>query len=177
MVIELRFALPVFFVLLAACAFDSGSLAAKDEEVDYQDLDGGGSWPADTEVETGILVGVDSDSCGDTDPAGDTDSGGSDDDVPCLDLGFGDYQVSGTCPGLPLSGSIVQEGGCQISIPGQLGEVIGSSGEVAGSLVETIHCSGLAAPGDPPEIDLTCAVDDASCSVRLDGGGDNGLGD
>ncbi|MFO8074402.1 MAG: hypothetical protein R6V85_21280 [Polyangia bacterium] len=168
----MRFALPVFFVLLAACALESGRLTPQDEEPDYQDLDGGGSWPADTEVETGVLVGMDSDSSSDTEPAGDTDSSSSDEDGPCLDLGWDDYQVSGTCPGLPAVGSIVQEGGCQISILGQLGEVIGSSGEVAGSLVETIHCSGLAEPGDPPAVDLTCAVDDASCSVHLSGGGD-----
>lgn len=155
-------------LLAAGCALTAVGDPAAEPDPEFPDLDGGTGWSDDD----GDAADT-SDSDGD---AGGADSGqdaGEDEDVlSCLEIGWAAYEVEGTCPGLPSTGAIEQVG-CELAIPGALGEVIGTTGLVEGALVHTAACSGVATVTATPRVELTCLVDWATCTVELTGGSES----
>jgi len=148
------------------CELSSAATAADESDPPYQNLDGGDNWPGDDSGDDGEAF--DPSQLGQAD---EEDPGTTDGDAGwCTDIGWESYQVTGSCPGLPSSGAIVQDESCTLEIPGDLGAVIGESGSVDGPHVSTVHCSGLAETSDLPSVALACTVDEASCEVGLSGG-------
>jgi hypothetical protein len=161
----------VLLIQLLATGCDVSFDEAMSDESDppYQDLDGGQQWPQDTED-----GGTDDGEGFDTpvlDSLEDTEIDTADNDAgDCLDIGWDSYQVVGNCPGLPSSGAVIQNESCAITVPDELGSVIGESGTVAAAYVTTEHCGGIAEIADFPSVELTCIVEEASCEVELSGG-------
>ncbi len=155
------------------CGLDTTADPADDPSPNYKDLDAGDGWESDDGIDSDSgsePAGTDSD-----DPADGGDGGDTEVDDDCLDLAWEGYQVSGTCPGLPATGSIEQPEGCAIAIPGELGVQIGESGTVEGTLVTTERCTGVAAILAAPKVDLVCVIDNVSCEVQLNGSASNSL--
>lgn len=156
-------------LLAIGCDISFEETLSEESDPPYQNLDGGDQWPEDTADE-------DSDDTEAFDPAvldygNDAGTDTSEDDAgDCLNIGWEGYQVSGSCPDLPSTGQVLQDEGCSITIPGELGSVIGDNGTVEGAYVTTESCEGLAEIDDFPTVSLTCLVDDASCEVDLSGG-------
>jgi hypothetical protein len=161
----------LLFVLFVAIGCDIPFEDTTSEEADppYQNLDGGQDWPEDTEGNgTDDGEGFDAPVLDSNLDAGtDTTEGDAGD---CIDIGWDSYQVVGNCPDLPSSGEVDQGDDCSITIPGDLGAVIGDNGEVEGAYVNTDHCTGIAEVTDFPSVELTCIVEEASCEVDLSGG-------
>ena len=160
----------VCFLPLGAC--DVGSFAATAAETDpeFPDLDGGDDW---TDDDAGDQAAADGDDAA-PDSGSEPEAGGDEDELDCLQIGWEGYQVDGTCPGLPATGAIAQDG-CALEIPGELGLVIGAIGSIEGSLVTTPACSGIATTDAGPQVELTCLVDSATCTVELTGGLNSGF--
>jgi hypothetical protein len=155
---------------------DPNELEASTDEADppYQDLDAGDQWPPDTDTDHhGSELDCIDHPCGD---AG-SDGGAEGDAGTCLNIDSESYQVSGSCPGLPTTGSVLQDEGCAIEIPGELGSVLGETGTVNGPYVTTTACTGLAEVDELPSVELTCVVDDASCQALLAGGTESSFND
>jgi hypothetical protein len=151
-----------------ACEMGAAGGPVDDPSPGFKDLDGGQEWETGQETDTGNwLEPVDTET---GDPVDGGDAGedtASDDD--CLNLAWDSYQVSGTCPDLPATGSIEQPEGCAIAIPGELGVRIGATGSVDGTLVTTERCSGIGAILAAPKVELVCVIDSVSCEVLLSG--------
>lgn len=148
------------------CDLQTSASPGDEPDPPYQDLDAGDHWPEDTDSDADesfepMAIGPG----GDAEPDTAEEDGGE-----CLDVGWDSYQVSGSCPGLPDTGAIVQGDDCAIEIPGELGSVIGNTGTVSGPHVTTDNCYGVAEVDDFPTLELTCQVDEASCQVGLSGG-------
>ena len=158
-------------LLVGGCDIGSISESTAEPDPEYPVLDGGGE---DWTIDDGGGPGNDfADSGSPGDDSG-LDGGSDEEETSCLDIGWESYQVDGTCPGLPATGSI-EQAACDIAIPGDLGLVIGETGVVDGPLVTTTSCAGDATTSDGPTVELTCLVDSATCTVKLAGGLDNGF--
>lgn len=170
------FSLPLLALSLAVagCYLGADDPPGEDPDPDFQDLDGGDGWETGQDQDPGGDPGTDDPGTDDPPDGGPPDEDTSTED-DCLDLAWSGYQVSGSCPGLPLLGSIEQPAGCAIAIPGELGEVIGHSGIVSGALVHTARCDGSAAILAAPKVELVCVLENASCTVLLNGSASNGL--
>lgn len=157
---------------VAGCDLAVSDPPGDDPSPDFQDLDGGDGWETGQDQDTGGDPGTDDPGTDDPPDGGEPEEDTAT-DGDCLDLAWNDYQVSGTCPGLPPLGSIEQPEGCGIAIPGELGEIVGHTGTVSGSLVHTARCAGSAAILAAPKVDLVCVLDSASCTVLLNGSASN----
>ena len=164
--------LSVVVALLVAAACDPGALTSAPSgwDPEFPDLDAGDEWT------TGDGGGGEEAALGGDSEVGDAgpDSGIDEDTAGCVSIDWPAYQIEGSCPGLPPAGSIEQTG-CELTIPDDLGLVIGPTGTIDGAIVSTTSCSGVTTIGDGPAVELTCLVDAASCTVELASGLDNGF--